>query len=250
LSVSLVLPTKNEAKFVKKAIEAAKKAKFVGEVVVVDGGSTDGTPEIARRLGARVVFQSQLRYPGKGVAMRDGFYFAKHDVVAFVDADIKNITPEFIEKLCEPVVKGEADFAKGTFGRKAGRVTELVAKPLLRLFYPELLRFSQPLSGEIAGTRDAFNAVSWEPGWGVDVGILIDVCKAGFRVVEVDLGFKDHDMKPLHLLTEMAYEVAEAILKRAARDGKLAQAEGRALAEALLKEALEQLESSEQVGEV
>jgi len=118
------------------------------------------------------------------------------------------------------VIRGEADFVKGCFERAAGRVTELVAKPLLRMFYPELARFKQPLSGEIAGRRSLFYMVEFERGWGVDVGLLIDFHKLGARMVERDIGYKDHDMKPLHALTDMAYEVAGAILRRAIRDQK------------------------------
>lgn len=120
-----------------------------------------------------------------------------------------------------PLINGRADFVKGCFKRAAGRVTELVAKPLLRMFYPELVKFKQPLSGKIAGWRRLFYKVDFERGWGVDVGLLIDFYKLGVRIVEKNLGYKDHDMKPLHALTDMAYEVAEAILKRAIRNRKV-----------------------------
>jgi len=161
--------------------------------------------------------------------MRDGFYYSTGEIITFFDADIKNISSDFIKGLYQPILDGEADFVKGSFGRKAGRVTELVAKPLLRMFYPELSKYFQPLSGEIAGLRKAFEIVEWEPGWGVDIGILIDVYRAGLRIIEKDLGFKDHDMKPLELLTEMAYEVAETILRRAVRDGKITSEEMKTL---------------------
>ncbi|MGB9725265.1 MAG: glycosyltransferase [Fervidicoccaceae archaeon] len=241
MGISIIFPAKDEAKFISRSIKIAKKVQGVKEIIVVDGMSTDGTPEIASKMGARVVFQSLLRYPGKGVAMRDGFYFAKGDIIAFLDADIKNLSVEFIDNLLEPLRKGEADFVKGTFGRASGRVTELVAKPLLRMFYPELAKLSQPLSGEIAGTRKAFSAVDWELGWGVDIGIVIDIHKAGFRIVERHLGYKDHDMKPLPMLTEMAFEVAETILRRAERDGKLSATEG----EKLLSEFKKDIERGE-----
>ncbi|MEZ0290082.1 MAG: glycosyltransferase [Sulfolobales archaeon] len=232
LFVSLVIPAKNEARFIERVIRVAKRIREIREIIVVDGGSVDKTPEIARRLGAKVVYQSQYRYPGKGIAMRDGFYYSTGEIVVYVDADIKNISEEFLRRLFQPILDGVADFVKGAFARRAGRVTELVAKPLLRLFYPELSKFSQPLSGEIAGLRKAFEVVEWEPGWGVDIGILIDVYRAGLRVVEIDLGFKEHDMKPLEMLTEMAYEVAETIIRRALRDKKITVSE----AEKLLSE--------------
>lgn len=220
-SVSVVIPAKNEEKYIKKTVKTALKCRGVEEVIVVDGGSTDNTREIARRMGAQVIAQSSLKYPGKGIAMRDGYYYSNGDIIVYIDADIKNITTNFIEKLYEPIINNEADFVKGAFERAAGRVTELVAKPLLRLFYPELANYKQPLSGEIAGKRGVFKSVEWPDNWGVDVAILLDVYKSGYRIKEVDLGYKDHEMKPLKLLNEMAYEVARTILERAARDGKI-----------------------------
>ncbi len=221
MKVSVVLPAYNEAEFIEHSIETAYKARNVYEVVVIDGNSSDGTPERARKAGAKVFRQSVLKYPGKGIAMRDGFYASRGDIIVYLDADIKNLEPEMIEWLYEPILRGEADFVKGSFKRKAGRVTELVAKPLLRVFYPELAKFEQPLSGEIAGHRRVFEAVEWVDGWGVDIALLIDIYEKGFRIVERNIGFKDHDMKPLRLLTEMAYEVAKTIIDRAIRDGRI-----------------------------
>lgn len=221
MNVSVIFPTKNRAHYVKRAIRTAFKARRVEEVIVVDGGSKDDTIRIAEREGAKVIVQSDLIYPGKGVAMKDGAYLASCDVLVYLDIDIRNMTPEFIEMLAEPVISGQAEFVKGCFERAAGRVTELVAKPLLRMFYPELAKFRQPLSGEIAGLRKLFYKVEFERGWGVDVGLLIDFYKLGARIVEQDIGYKDHDMKPLHALTDMAYEVAAAIIRRAIRDQKV-----------------------------
>ncbi|MCF3652642.1 MAG: glycosyltransferase [Aigarchaeota archaeon] len=224
MDVSVVFPSKNRERYVRKAICTAFKARHVREVIIVDGGSTDNTVEVALKENAKVIIQSNLVYPGKGVAMRDGAYLSSGDIIVFADIDIANLTPQFIEKLYMPIMMGEAEFVKGCFGRAAGRVTELVAKPLLRMFYPELARFKQPLSGEIAGLKKVFYQVEFENGWGVDIGLLIDLYKMGVRIVEVDLGFKEHEMKPLHALTDMAYQVAEAILKRAVRDRKIDEA--------------------------
>jgi len=221
MDVSVVFPSRNREKYVRRAVRTAFRARHVKEVIVVDGGSSDNTIDVALEEGAKVIVQSNLVYPGKGIAMRDGAYLSSGDVVVFVDVDIANLTPQFIEKLYMPIMQGEAEFVKGCFERAAGRVTELVAKPLLRMFYPELAKFKQPLSGEIAGLRKLFYRVEFESGWGVDVGLLIDLYKMGVKIVEADLGYKEHDMKPLHALTDMAYQVAEAILKRAIRDGKI-----------------------------
>jgi len=227
MDVSVVFPSRNREKYVRRAVRTAFRARHVKEVIVVDGGSSDNTIDVALEEGAKVIVQSNLVYPGKGVAMRDGAYLSSGDVVVFVDIDIANLTPQFIEKLYMPIMQGEAEFVKGCFERAAGRVTELVAKPLLRMFYPELAKFKQPLSGEVAGLRKLFYRVEFEIGWGVDVGLLIDLYKMGVRIVEADLGFKEHDMKPLHALTDMAYQVAEAILKRAIRDGKIDEIQAR-----------------------
>ncbi len=221
MDVSVVFPSRNRERYVRKAVRTAFRAKNVSEVIVVDGGSCDDTVKTALKEGAKVIVQSSLIYPGKGVAMKDGAYLASGDIVVFVDIDIANLTPQFIEKLYTPIMMGKAEFVKGCFERAAGRVTELVAKPLLKMFYPELAKFKQPLSGEIAGLRKIFYQVEFENGWGVDVGLLIDFYKKGVKIVEEDLGFKEHEMKPLHALTDMAYQVAEAILKRAMRDGKI-----------------------------
>lgn len=234
LTISVVFPVKNREHFVKRNVGIALRAKDVREVIVVDGGSTDGTVESAIKAGAKAVVQTKLIYPGKGIAMMDGAYMASEDVIVFVDIDIKNFETSFIENLAKPVIEGKADFVKGRYQRKAGRVTELVAKPLLRMFYPELASFKQPLSGEIAGTRTFFHSVEFEQGWGVDVGLLIDAFRMRKRMTEVDLGYREHEMKPLHMLTDMAYEVAEAILKRAVEDGRLSRRDmGRRLVEVM-----------------
>ena len=239
--VTVVFPVKNRERFVKKNVSIAFKAKRVKEVIIVDGGSTDGTVKRALEAGAKVIVQSKLIYPGKGIAMRDGALMASQDVVVFVDIDIENFDTSFIEKLAEPIISGRADFVKGRYQRKAGRVTELVAKPLLKMFYPELASFKQPLSGEIAGHRKFFYSVEFEEGWGVDVGLLLDAFRMKKRIEEVDLGYREHEMKPLHMLTDMAYQVAEAILRRAVEDGRLNKRE-------MSKRLVEVITEAEEIG--
>lgn len=219
--VTMVFAAHNEGAFIGKSVRTARKSELVSEIVVVDGGSTDKTVAKAKAAGARVIYQSSFKYPGKGIAMRDGVRYAKGDIIVFLDVDILNIGHEMIDKLVEPILLDEADFVKGTFGRVAGRVTELVAKPLLRVFYPEYAGFSQPLSGEIAGKREVFQKVRFEEDWGVDVGLLIDIGNLGYRISEVNIGYKRHAMKNLEELRTMARQVAVAILRRAVRDNRL-----------------------------
>ena len=113
MDISVVFPVKNRAVYVRNAVRIAYRAKGVREVIVVDGGSVDGTVDIALKSKAVVIVQSKLIYPGKGVAMRDGAYIASGDIVVFLDVDIKNLTPDFIEKLAKPIIDGEAEFVKG-----------------------------------------------------------------------------------------------------------------------------------------
>lgn len=237
MDISVVFPVKNRASYVRKAVTTAYRARGVREVIVVDGGSTDSTVREAQKVKAKTIIQSKLVYPGKGVAMRDGAYYASCDIVVFLDVDIRNITPDFVEKLAEPIIEGKAEFVKGCFERHGGRVTELVAKPLLKIFYPALAGFKQPLSGEIAGLRKTFYEVEFEEGWGVDIGLLIDIHRLGKPITEVNIGFKDHEMKPLPHLTDMAHQVADAILRRAVEDGCI----DRRAAEARLQAVLERV---------
>jgi glycosyltransferase involved in cell wall biosynthesis len=219
--VSVVFVTHNEGKFISQSISIAKKVKNFQEVVIVDGGSTDDTVQKAKRLGARVIYQSSTKYPAKGIAMYDGVNLATGDVVVFMDADIMNLNSKMIDQLTDSILVDEADFVKGTFSRSGGRVTELVAKPLLRVFYPEYAHFSQPLSGEIAGRREVLRKIRFEEDWGVDIGLLLDILNLGYRVKEVNIGYKRHDMKPLDELRTMSRQVAVAILRRAAKNGRL-----------------------------
>jgi len=118
--------------------------------------SEDDTVQAAINAGAKVVI-SHTR--GKGISMQDGIREATNEILVFLDADIDPYPDETIENLTRPLLRDEADFVKGTFARNAGRVTELVAKPLLNIFYPGLANYSQPLSGMIAGEKNIFKRI-------------------------------------------------------------------------------------------
>jgi len=219
LKVSVILPALNEERTVGRIVRAVRKSKLVDEVLVVDACSTDRTGEVALRAGAKVVRQDEKLPPGKGTTMKVGIENASGDILVFFDADIKNFKTEFVDKMVLPILNGEADFVKGSFRRKAGRVTELVAKPLLNVFFPEL-KVNQPLSGQIAGTRKVFERIELDSNWGVDVGMLLDVLKIG-RIAEVELGYIEHRMKAEESLCEMSSEVASAIMRRCVSQGRL-----------------------------
>ena len=188
-------------------------------MLVVDACSSDKTAEVALRAGARVVRQDERLPTGKGTTMQVGIENARGDVLVFFDADINNFKTEFVDRMVSPILKGEADFVKGSFTRNAGRVTEMVAKPLITVFFPEV-KMKQPLSGQIAGRRELLEKIRLETDWGVDVGILLDL-PGGVKVREVDLGYISHRMKQEGALSEMSQEVAGTIMARSVGQGRL-----------------------------
>lgn len=217
---SVVIPARDAEKTIERVVDAAKKSRFTREVLVVDGFSGDRTRERAEKAGAKVIQQSRKKYPGKGIALRDGLEAAENEFVVFVDADIDNLSPRKIDELVEPLVEGQADFVKANYAHKKGRVTELAAKPLLRLFFPEATAFGYPLSGEMAGRKTVLKSIEFEEDWGVDVGILLDLLKKNARITEVDLTYKQHPQKELEDLGAMAFQVSKAILRRAKAWGR------------------------------
>lgn len=220
MKATVILPAKDEEPTIAKVVRIAKKIRWVDEVIVIDSYSTDDTANRALKAGAEVVALPPNIRAGKGTAMKCGLKLASNDAIVFFDADILNIKSTMIQKLIKPIARGQADFVKGVFDREGGRVTESVAKPLLRIFFPEATKFSQPLGGEIAGKRRFFERIELEDDWGVDVGILLDALELRVRIQEVHLGFIRHFSKPLSALHEMAHQVSVAILKRAKVRGR------------------------------
>ncbi|CAN5916636.1 hypothetical protein BH23PLA1_BH23PLA1_14850 [soil metagenome] len=216
--ISVIIPVLNESETVASVVDFACQGVGVGEVIVVDDGSIDGTPELAQAAGARVITSTLL---GKGASMEDGTRAAQGEILLFLDADLKGLHPELIERLTGPIARGEADFVKARFSRSAGRVTTLTARPLLRLFFPELGGFEQPLSGIMAARRSLLERLRFENDYGVDVGLLIDAFASGARLVEADIGRIEHDSQSLDVLGDMAMQVARTILDRAAQYGRL-----------------------------
>lgn len=214
--VSLVIPAYNEEEHISKVINAGKDSELVDEIIVLDDGSKDRTSEIAKKAGAKV-FRSE-KNNGKGYTMSEGVQKSKGDVIVFLDGDLKNINSQKIEKMILPTMNGY-DFVKASFFRGSGRVTELTAKPLLKIFFPEL-DYQQPLGGQIALKRQVANELQFEPGFKVDIGLLIDVSMNGHKVKEVSIGEIQHDKRQLSKIKYMAKEVAETILERAKNYGR------------------------------
>ena len=149
--------------------------------------------------------------------MKEGIEASANEFIIFLDADIDPYPEGSIEKLAAPLLDNEADFVKGAFARNAGRVTELVAKPLLAILFPGLSHFSQPLSGMIAGKKSFFNKIEFFNDYGVDIGILIDMYLMKARVKEVNIGYIENKSKPWEALGKMSGEVSRAIISKAQR---------------------------------
>jgi len=209
--ITVIIPALNEEKTIRQVVHFANNSQLVTEVIVVDDKSMDNTVEEARKDGATVITSTKL---GKGASMKDGVLVAKNEVVAFLDADIVTYPDNVIELLTTPIIKNEADFVKSYFIRQAGRVTELVAKPLLSILNPTFPNFKQPLSGMIAGRKSLFAKCEFEEGYGVDIGILMDMHNFKARITEVSIGNIENRMQALEQLGRMSREVARTIIKK------------------------------------
>jgi len=217
-SVSVVIPALNESRRIASVVAFALADPVTAEVVVIDDSSIDDTAALARAAGARVITSSML---GKGASMHDGAMAAQRDILVYLDGDLAGLRPGLVSDMARPLLANEADFIKARFGRGGGRVTELTAKPMLKVFFPELAHLGQPLGGIIAARRSLLQQLSFEDGYGVDVGLLLDASRAGARVAEVDIGSLENDSQPLLDLTVMANEVARVIYLRARAAGRL-----------------------------
>jgi glucosyl-3-phosphoglycerate synthase len=236
-TVSVVLPARNEAATIGGIVDVMTQLRdggLVDQVLVVDD-STDDTARIAAERGAEVHRQADLRpevgpLAGKGDAMWRALEVATGDVVAYFDADSLDLGEHFVRGvlgplLCDPEVRfvkatyrrplrvGDAELAAG-----GGRVTELMARPLLSRFFPELAWFGQPLAGELAARRELLERIPFACGYRVEVAMLIDVLRvAGLdAMAQVDLDVRRNQHQPLEALGPMANAVLDAVLARAA----------------------------------
>jgi glycosyltransferase involved in cell wall biosynthesis/nucleotide-binding universal stress UspA family protein len=238
LRISLAMPALNEEQTIGRVIKTIKDALFRGtplvdEIVLVDSGSTDATREIAAGLEVPVhVHQEVLpQYgvrSGKGEALWKSLYLTTGDIVIWVDTDIANIHPRFVYGLVGPLIlHPEVQFVKGFYRRPlrvgnkmqaggGGRVTELTARPLLNLFFPELSGLVQPLSGEYGGRRNALEQMAFSSGYGVEIGLLIDVFERfGLgAIAQVDLEERIHHNQPLESLSKMSFAIIQTVIRR------------------------------------
>jgi HAD superfamily phosphoserine phosphatase-like hydrolase len=216
--ITVIIPALNESATITSIVRFALRCTLVEEVIVVDDGSIDGTPELARAAGARVITSTLL---GKGASMQDGLNNAHCPLIVYLDGDLRGLREDAIECIAAPLIAGEADFVKAKFARAAGRVTMLTAKPLIRTYFPELSGLDQPLSGVMAARKSLLQELAFENDYGVDVGLLIDALLTRARIAEIDIGELEHRSQDLHALGEMATQVARTLLERAAKAGRL-----------------------------
>lgn len=210
--VTLIIPAHNEEKSIQKVIELVKNHPLLSEVIIVDNASTDKTFELAKNSGVTVICCPQK---GKGYAMEAGIRHSNNQIIIFLDGDITSYDSDVITILTEPILKRNIDFVKSNFSREGGRVTELVAKPLLELLFPNIPHFCQPLSGAIAGKKSFFEKIVFEKDYGVDIGILLDMINLNAKIEEVYIGNVKNNSHELKSLIGMSKEVQKAILKRA-----------------------------------
>lgn len=231
-SVSVVLPAREVAGTVGPIVESLLGLDgLVDQVLVVDADSADGTADVARGAGAEVRSESELapelgEVLGKGDAMWRSLRAVRGDVVVFVDADTRDFDPCFAAGLAGPLLaREEIQFVKGAYRRPfvhgevvvedgGGRVNELMARPLLRTFHPELAWLSQPLAGEIAARRDLLERIPFATGYAVEIRMLIDVLNTvgPDAIAEVDLGERRQAHQPLAALSLMATEILRAVV--------------------------------------
>jgi len=230
VSVSVVVPARNEERTVAGVVAAIAKLAadtgLVDELVVMDSDSTDQTSEAAAKAGATVhrtkdIAQHLGSFPGKGEALWKSLLVTKGDLLVFVDADLTHWGPHFVTGLLGPLLLDEKVLlVKGFYERlykesdgsvtaDGGRVTELVARPLLSLWWPELSGVVQPLAGEWAARRDLMESLSIPVGYGIELAVLMDTA-AGHgldAVAQVDLGRRGHKHQASHDLAVMAAEL-------------------------------------------
>ncbi|MFI8425333.1 glucosyl-3-phosphoglycerate synthase [Streptomyces sp. NPDC085479] len=242
-TVSVVLPALNEEATVGDIVGVIRRelmtdaAPLVDELVVIDSGSTDRTAEVAAAAGARVVARDDIlpripAVPGKGEVLWRSLMVTSGDVVAFVDADLRDFSADFVTGIVGPLLTDpEVDFVKAMYDRpfgtelsgstpgQGGRVTELVARPLLNLHWPRLAGFVQPLGGEYAARRSLLERLPFPVGYGVELGLLVDALHTvGLdALAQVDVGVRKHRHQDGQALGRMAaaiYRTAQVRLSR------------------------------------
>jgi len=238
LSISLALPALNEEETIGRLLKMMKKelmqrVPLLDEIVLIDSDSTDRTREIATKEDIPVYIHEHLlerlgARSGKGEALWKSLLVTRGDIIVWVDTDIVNIHPRFVYGIIGPLLMNpQVQFVKGFYRRPlkvgtkmqaggGGRVTELTARPLLNLFYPELSGVVQPLSGEYGGRREALERAPFFSGYGVETGLLIDIYERyGLQAIaQVDLLERIHHNQHLEALSKMSFAIIQTVMRK------------------------------------
>jgi len=238
LSISLGLPALNEEETIGNVIGSVKELLFeryplIDEIVLIDSNSSDRTREIAASYDVPIHIHQEIlpqygSFPGKGEALWKSLHVLNGDIIAWIDTDIKNVHPRFVYGILGPLLREpRLVYCKGFYRRPlrqgdnlvasgGGRVTELTARPLLNLFYPELSGMLQPLSGEYAGRRSALEWLPFFTGYGVETGMLVDLLERHglSALAQVDLQERIHRNQELIPLSKMAFAIIQVIIQR------------------------------------
>jgi glucosyl-3-phosphoglycerate synthase len=235
-TVSVCIPARNEVGNVgpicRQIVGALMRPgeALVDELLVFDDGSTDTTAAAARNAGATVVRVADILPDagpgsGKGNVLWKSVAASTGDIIVWCDADLTSFSPAYVTRMIAPLLEDSTiDLVKAFYerlvderGAGGGRVTELVARPMLSRYFPELATVLQPLGGEYAGRRSLLERLPFFQSYGVETGILIDTLRlVGLdRIAQVDLGYRGHRHRPLHQLTEQAAQIIAVILQRA-----------------------------------
>ncbi|MEV3856022.1 glucosyl-3-phosphoglycerate synthase [Streptomyces sp. NPDC050095] len=236
--VSVVLPALDEESTVGEIVTVIRRelmtqaVPLVDELVVVDSGSTDRTSEVAAAAGARVVHRDTIlpripARPGKGEVLWRSLFVTSGDIVCFVDADLKEFSADFVSGIVGPLLTDPGvDFVKAMYDRplggaagQGGRVTELMARPILNLHWPQLAGFVQPLGGEYAARRSLLERLPFPVGYGVELGLLVDALHTvGLdALAQVDVGVRIHRHQDGQALGRMAAAIYRTAQLRLAR---------------------------------
>ncbi|MGW2786393.1 glucosyl-3-phosphoglycerate synthase [Streptomyces populi] len=236
-TVSVVLPALNEEETVGEIVSVIRhdlmqQVPLVDEIVVVDSGSTDRTSAVAAAAGARVVHRDDIlpripAVPGKGEVLWRSLLVTSGDIVCFVDADLKEFSSDFVSGIVGPLltdpgvdlVKAMYDRPLAGTGGQGGRVTELMARPLLNMHWPQLAGFVQPLGGEYAARRSLLEQLPFPVGYGVELGMLVDALHlVGLdALAQVDVGVRKHRHQDGQALGRMAAAIYRTAQLRLAR---------------------------------
>jgi glucosyl-3-phosphoglycerate synthase len=244
LKISLAFPTLNEEATIGKEIlimrtELMDRYPLLDEIAIIDSSSKDNTRKVAEQFGAKV-FSSKLvlpkygAYKGKGENLWKSLYVLEGDLIVWVDADISNISPKFVYGLLGPLLEDDRigyvkafyerpiRSPKGITSSGGGRVTEILVRPLFSLFFPELARFIQPLSGEYAGRRTLLERLPFSVGYGVELGHLIDILELdGIEALaQVDLDMRIHRNQTTEALSRMSFGILNTFFERGQKYGK------------------------------